>query len=74
MKTSSQTCAAIGCGASCQRGMLMCKACWYSVPTLQRRAVNKTWSAYKADPTIEGIKAYRVARDAAIAAAAEARP
>ena len=67
-------CAAVGCGASCQRGQLMCKACWYSVPTPRRRAVNATWRAYRAEPSLDAIKTYRVARDAAIAAAREARP
>jgi hypothetical protein len=76
--TEQSTCAAEGCGASCQRGQLMCKACWFSVPTPKRKAVNAAWRAYRrpADrmATLMAIQTYLAAREAAIAAAKAARP
>lgn len=71
-------CAVPGCGASCSAGMLMCKPCWYTVPGALRRDVNKTWRHYQGalnhEAVLSGLKAYRVARDAAIAAVLGSRP
>jgi hypothetical protein len=61
----------------------MCRTCWFSVPAKLRKAVNGTWRAYRMsmserkevfDDYAARIEAYRVARDAAIAAAVVARP
>lgn len=63
-----------GCGRVQQPGKLLCRPCWLTVPEPVQREVYRTWRVYRKadfrrDP--EGFraasKAYRHARDAAIA-------
>ena len=74
MSRERVTCAAEGCGVYVQRGMLMCKGHWFSLPKPLRIAVWQTWRrAFKAeyhvgiDPEtrLRDIAAYREAVRAA---------
>lgn len=60
-----------GCGRSVSRGHLMCRPCWGEVPQHLQAEVNRTWRAWRRDfGNTEAIRAYRAARDDAIAAVA----
>jgi hypothetical protein len=56
-----------GCGATVDDGMLLCRAHWFQVPRPLRAAVWSTWGALRKEHTVESVRAYRDARDAAIA-------
>ena len=80
---TESTCRTPGCGAACQRGHLMCKACWHSVSAERRQAVNSTWRFYRAAllavpcesaALLDATRLYRTAVDNAVAAAVAARP
>src|SRR5262245_51746126 len=57
-----------------KRGQLMCRRCWYLVPAPLRRAVNQTWSAFKATRAgsssaatkISALNLYRANADEAV--------
>ncbi len=67
----SDDCPVPCCSTGKKRGMLMCRDHWFAVPLVLRKAVGRTWRAYlKAcgpDEVLPAIKAYREAREAAIA-------
>jgi hypothetical protein len=56
-----------GCGATVADGMLCCRPCWFRIPKPLRSAVWSTWGALRRNRTLETVRAYREARDAAIA-------
>jgi len=41
-------CVAIGCTATIQRGMLMCRLHWHQVPKPLQLAVHRAWRSYNA--------------------------
>lgn len=61
----------VGCGRPVQPGKLMDPACWREVPKHLQGDVYRTFRAWKRDVfNVEAARAYRAARDAAIAAVA----
>jgi hypothetical protein len=66
------------CGAAIARGKLLCREHWYAVPLATRRVVNATWRSVKraepGKPSLDALRAYREAHDAAIAEAMRSLP
>lgn len=62
-----------GCGRVQRPGRLLCSTCWSEVPRELQRDVYRTWRAYKSSPARTDpafpakSRAYRAARDAALA-------
>lgn len=57
-----------GCGRGVAPGMLLCAPCWHAVPRELQIAVWRTWRAWgKETGSIEALKEYRIAADAATA-------
>jgi len=59
------------CGVRISRGKLMCMVHWMMVPKDVRRAVNRSWQAFRQSPTghpaIVALDVYNAALKAAIA-------
>lgn len=70
------------CGAIAKKGQLMCRPCWGSVPGNLRGDVSRTWRAWRSklasaspvEARLAARKAYVIASDAAVDAAAASRP
>lgn len=56
-----------GCGRQRKGDYLMCLKCWHKVPSTLRRRVDKTWRQAQTTGKHQHYKAYREAREAAIA-------
>ena len=54
-------CHAEGCGALVKDGILMCLTHWRKVSTATQDLVYRKWRAYRKEPTLATVRAYRAA-------------
>lgn len=59
-------CVAIGCTATIQRGMLMCRPHWHQVPKPLQLGVHRAWRSFRGCKSIESMHSYNAAVKAAI--------
>ena len=62
---ANPTCYAPDCRKRVDEGTLMCKPHWFQVPLRIRRRVWAAWTAFKKEPSVATVRAYRAARDEA---------
>jgi hypothetical protein len=56
-----------GCGRIRKPDHLMCRTCWFKVPTALRGEVWRTWRRYMRTASGHDLQRYEQAREAAIA-------